>query len=46
MNNCTWIIILAFIIIWFSCGNRGGCGTGCGTGCGNGCGNGCGCGNF
>ena len=44
-QSCTWIIILAFIIIWFSCANRGG---GCNNGCNNGCGGngGCGCGGF
>lgn len=48
-NNCTWIIILAFIVIWFFCGSRGGCGGVCGNqapayggGCGT-CGGGCGC---
>ncbi|MBR0144534.1 MAG: hypothetical protein IJM21_10215 [Clostridia bacterium] len=41
-SSCTWIIILAFIIIWFSCGNRSLCGGngGCGGSCG--CNNGCG----
>ncbi len=42
-QSCTWIIILAFIIIWFSCANRqGNGGCGCSGGCSGGCNNGCG----
>ena len=40
-NNCTWIIILAFIVIWFFCGYHGNSCGGCASPCG-GCG-GCGC---
>lgn len=29
-NNCTWIIVIALIILLFSCNNNG-----CGCGCGN-----------
>jgi len=42
MNNCTWVIILAFIIIWFFCGCKGGCSNGASL-TGNGCGCNCGC---
>ncbi len=30
-NNCTWIIILALIIILFSCGGNCGCSNNCGN---------------
>ena len=43
MNNCTWVIILAFIIIWFFCGCKGGCSGNNGSLTGNGCGCNCGC---
>lgn len=35
-NNCTWIIVIALIILLFYCNNgaRFG-GNGCGCGCGN-----------
>lgn len=36
-NNCTWIIVIALIILLFFCNN------GCGTAYAN---NGCGCGNY
>ncbi len=36
-NNCTWIIVIALIILLFHC--NGGCGNTYGN-------NGCGCGNY